>query len=82
MFSMSPNNGVVTNFRGELIFEYEDSPLDEDDGGVGGFNRTPHLVKPLVLLKVSFILESCVIFVMNITPKPLVEKLYFIACFM
>jgi hypothetical protein len=82
MFSMSHNNGVVTNLRCELLFEYEDSPLDEDDGGVGGFNHTPHLVKPLVPFKVSLILESWVIFVMNITPKPLVEKLYFVACFM
>jgi hypothetical protein len=67
MFSMSHNNGVVTNLRGELLFEYEDSPLGEDDGGVGGFNHTPHLVKPLVLFKMSFILQFCVIFVMNIT---------------
>jgi len=79
---MSHNNGVVTNLRGELLFEYEDSPLREDDGGVGGFNHTVDLVKPLVLFKISFILESCVVFVMNITPKPLLEKLSFVACFM
>jgi hypothetical protein len=81
MFSMSHNNGVVTNLRGELLFEYKDFPLGED-GGVGGFNHTPDLVKPLVLFKISLILESCVIFVINITPKPLVEKLSFVACVM
>jgi hypothetical protein len=51
MFSMSHNNGVVTNLRGELLFEYEDSPLGEDDGGVGGFNHTLDLVKSLVFFK-------------------------------
>jgi hypothetical protein len=50
MFSMSHNNGVVTNLRGELLFEYEDSPLGEDDGGVGGFNHTLDLVKPVTTL--------------------------------
>ncbi len=44
MFSMSHNNGVVTNLRGELLFEYKDSPPCEDDGGVGSFNH-PRLGK-------------------------------------
>jgi len=79
---MSHNNGVVTNFKGELLFEYKDSSLSENDGGLGGLNHTPDLVKPLVFFKISFILESCVIFVMNITLTPLVEKLSFVACFM
>jgi len=50
MFSMSHNNGVVTNLKGELLFEYEDSPEGEDDGGVGGFNHTLDLVKLVATL--------------------------------
>ncbi len=48
MSFMSRNNGVVTNLENELLFESEDSLLYENDGGVGGLNHTPHLVKPLV----------------------------------
>jgi hypothetical protein len=52
MSSMSHMNGVVTNFKDDHI--NEESPLDEYDHGVCDLNHTPHLVKPLVLLKVSF----------------------------
>jgi hypothetical protein len=32
---MSHNNGVVNTLSGELVYEYEDSFLDDNEGGVG-----------------------------------------------
>jgi hypothetical protein len=63
---MSHNNGGVTNFRKKFVLKYEESPIDDDEGGVGGLNYTPCLVKPLVTMSLSF--ESHVTFMMN--PKP------------
>jgi len=57
----------VIKLGGEPRFESKKSPLDDDEGGVGGLNHTtPCLVKPLITMFLS--LESCVTFVMN--PKP------------
>jgi len=70
----------VTKFDGEPIFEFEESPpplpppLNEDDGNVGGLNFTPYLPNPLVPLKVSLIMESCVTFMVNLNPKLGVTK--------
>ncbi len=69
MSSMSHNNGVVTKFKGELVFKFKESPLDVNDGNVGGQNLTPHLINPLVPLKISFILISCVTFVVTFNFK-------------
>jgi hypothetical protein len=45
---MSHNSGGVTNL-GEIIFsKFEESPPNDDEGGVGDLNCTPHLMKPLV----------------------------------
>jgi hypothetical protein len=66
MPTMSHNNGVVIKFGGELEFEYEEFPSNDDEGGVGGLNCTPCLMKPLVIMFPS--LEFCVIFVMNCKP--------------
>jgi hypothetical protein len=55
---MSHNNGGVTNFGEKIISKFEESPLDGDEGGVGGLNCTSRLMKPLVI--VSLFLESCV----------------------
>jgi hypothetical protein len=63
---MSHNNGGVTNLRERYVLKYEEFPIDDDEGGVGGLNCTPCLVKPLVTMSSSF--ESHVTFVMN--PKP------------
>jgi hypothetical protein len=60
------NNGGVTNLREKSILEYEESPVDDDEGGVGGLNCTPCLVKPLVIMSLSF--ESHVTSVMNLKP--------------
>ncbi len=56
--SMFDNNEVVTNLGNE--FEFEVCHPNEDVGGVGGLNYTPHLVKPLVFFTVSFILKPCI----------------------
>ncbi len=64
--SMSHNNGGVTNLGKIFVLESKESPLDDDEGGVDGLNRTPCLVKPLVIASLSF--ESCVISMMS--PKP------------
>jgi hypothetical protein len=61
---MSHKNDGVTNFGEKFVSKSEKSPMNDDESGVGGLKRTPHLVKPLVI--VSF--ESCVTSMMN--PKP------------
>jgi hypothetical protein len=63
---MSHNNGGVTNFGEIFVSKSKESPLDDGEGGVGGLNYTPCLMKPLI--KVSLSLESCVTSMMN--PKP------------
>jgi len=63
--SMSHNNGGVTNLVEKIVSESKKSPPN-DDGGVGGLNCTPHLVKPLVLMSLS--LKSCVTSMMNLKP--------------
>ncbi len=44
---MSHNSGVVIKLGGELGSEYEESPPNDDEGGVGGLNLTPWLMKSL-----------------------------------
>jgi hypothetical protein len=61
-----PQSGVVIKLGGELGFEYEKSPPNDDEGGVGGLNLTPCLMKSLEIMSLSF--ESCVTSMMN--PKP------------
>jgi hypothetical protein len=64
---MSHNSGGVIKLGEISISKSEKSPPNDDEGGVGGLNRTPHLVKPLVTVSMSF--ESCVTFVMNFNPN-------------
>ncbi len=45
---MSHNSGGVTNLKETLVSKSKESPLDDDEGGVGGLNYTPRLMKPLV----------------------------------
>ncbi len=66
IFSMSHNSGKVTNLGEKSMSKPKESPPYDDESSVGGWNRTPYLVKPLVIVSLSF--ESCVTFVMN--PKP------------
>jgi hypothetical protein len=40
------------------------SPPNDDEGGVGGLNHTPHLVKPLVMMTMFYVLKSCTPFVL------------------
>ncbi len=65
--SISHNNGGVTTFGEKNISESKESPLDDDESGVGGLNRTPCLVKPLVIVSLS--LKSCVTSMMNTNPN-------------
>jgi hypothetical protein len=40
---MFHNNGVIINFRGELVSKFKDPsppPPNDDEGGVGGLNCT------------------------------------------
>jgi hypothetical protein len=67
MSSMFHNNGVVTKLDGEPICEF-------DDGSVCGLNFTHHLVNPLVHLKISFVIESYVTFMVNLNFKYGVTK--------
>ncbi len=65
MLSMSQNNGVVTTFRGEIIFEFKNSPQN-DETNVHGLNNAPHmLVKPLVVIILFPIHGSYTPFVLN-----------------
>ncbi len=64
--SMSHNSDGVTNLGEIFVSKFEESPLDDDEDGVGGLNCTPHLVNPLITTSLSF--ESCVTSMMN--PKP------------
>jgi hypothetical protein len=64
--SMSHNNVGVTNLGKKSIFKFEESPPNDDEGGVGGMNHTLHLVKPLVTMSMS--LKSCVTSMMNHKP--------------
>jgi hypothetical protein len=45
---MSHNNGGVTNLGKKIVSKFEKSPPNDDEGGVGGLNYTPCLVKPLI----------------------------------
>ncbi len=63
---MFHNSGGVTNLREKYVSKFEQSPKDDDEGGVGGLNCTPCLVKPLVIVSLSF--ELCVTSVMNLKP--------------
>jgi hypothetical protein len=47
----------------KYVSKFKQSPINDDEGGVGGMNCAPHLVKPLVIVSLS--LESWVTFVMN-----------------
>jgi hypothetical protein len=53
-------------FGGEPKFQSKKITLNVNEGGVGGVNHTPHMVKPLVIISLSF--ESYVTFVMNLKP--------------
>lgn len=64
MSSISHNNAVMNTFNDEPIFE--DSFLNDDEGGVGGLNHTPSLVKPLVIVTMFLVPKSYVTFVVNV----------------
>jgi hypothetical protein len=62
---MYHNSGEVTSFGKKIVSKSKKSPPYDDEGGVGGLNGTPCLVKPLTL---SLSLESCVTYMMNLKP--------------
>jgi hypothetical protein len=66
IFSMSHNNGKVTNLGEKSMSKSKESPLNDDEVGVGGQNRIPYPMKPLVTVSLSF--ESCVTSMMNLKP--------------
>jgi hypothetical protein len=45
---MSHNSGGVTNLGKKNISKFEESPPNDDEGGVGGLNYTHRLLKPLI----------------------------------
>ncbi len=53
---MSHNNGVMSNLGDKLVFKFEECPRDDNEGGVGGLNCTPRLVKPLMILTLFLVL--------------------------
>ncbi len=61
--SMFHNSGRVTNLKEKSISELKKFLAYDDEGGVGGLNHTPCLVKPLIIVSLS--LEFRVTFVMN-----------------
>jgi hypothetical protein len=60
---MSHNNSGVIDLGENSILEFEDSPPNDDESGVGGLNHTPYLVKPLVMIILFLVLGSCSPFV-------------------
>jgi hypothetical protein len=50
---MYHNNGKVKSFGNKSISKFEEFPVDDDEGCVGGLNHTFHLVKPLVIVSLS-----------------------------
>ncbi len=40
--SMAHNSGEVTNLGEKFVSKFEESPPDDDEGGVGGLKYTPH----------------------------------------
>jgi hypothetical protein len=75
MSSMSHNSSVITNFKGEHVFKFEDSPSNDDENGVDGLNHSPCLVKPLVTVILYLIFKSCAPSMMNSTPLTWVSNL-------
>jgi len=70
MSSMFHNNGVVINFRGELVSKFDDPhPPNDDESGVSGLNCTLHFVKPLVMATLFLVFGSCALFVVNLNPN-------------
>jgi hypothetical protein len=57
---MFDNNEVVTNLGNEFVFEFDVCHPNENVGGAGGLNYTPHLVKPLMFFTISPILKPCI----------------------
>jgi hypothetical protein len=57
---MSNNNEVVTNLGNEFVSEFEMCHPNENVGGAGGLNYTPHSVKPLMFFTISPILKPCI----------------------
>jgi hypothetical protein len=51
---MSHNSGGVTNLGKKLVSQSKESSLDDDECGVGGLNHTRRLVKPLIIMSLSF----------------------------
>jgi hypothetical protein len=39
---MAHNSGEVTNLGEKFVSKFEESPPDDDEGGVGGLKYTPH----------------------------------------
>jgi hypothetical protein len=74
MSSTFHNNGVVTKLDGEPICKFEEFPSYENDDNVCGLNFTPHLINPPVHLKISFVMESYVTFMVNLNFKYGVTK--------
>ncbi len=60
------NNSVMTKLGDEPIFKSKKSPQMEMMVMWVVWTSPPHLVNPLVPFKLSFIMESCAIFMVNL----------------
>jgi hypothetical protein len=49
---------MLIKFGGEPKFQSKKITSNVDEGGVGGLNHIPHLVKPLVIMSLSLNLMS------------------------
>jgi hypothetical protein len=65
IFSMSHNNSGVIDLREKYVLEFENFLPYDDEGGVGGLNCTPCLVKSLVMVILFLVLGSYSLFVVT-----------------
>lgn len=64
----------------KLIFMFKESPQDDDEGFVGNWNCTIHLMNPLMLVTMFFLIESCVPFVVNFNLNLCIQTLNLKEC--
>lgn len=74
MSSMLHDSSAMIKLDGELAFEFEESPRDENDGRMGGLNLTPHQVNQLEPFKVSLVIKFSVTSVVTFNSKCKVIK--------
>jgi hypothetical protein len=59
---------------------FKESLQDDDEGIVGSWNCTFHLMNPLMLVTMFFLIESCVPFVVSFNPNLCIQTLNLKEC--